>query len=553
MAKGYEELRRQYRELDRDCALLSRFWLDGKHKKSKIFLPTEEHMRQAWSRVEELKKRMEELEEPDRVFSLIKHHFKDFLDSLEYTLKDKEEHPEADHLGIHWEIENTSRLNRHPDEERCQGLLDYLREICEAKDSVLELIQAKEKGRKGDLSDEFMRESRMVEMYRTDLKRFFSSFSQNQLERLKKALAETEVVLEEMAEKLRDGKKMIPAETEEEDLKQTVKMDEELYRTILQKQMGVSLDELLSWYQEEIEKTRADVFDIAGRLDIPEPAPTTMEEINEILFKYEGPCDTPEEMLARANEYLKRTRALAHEYVRLPEDEECICLPVPECCKDSYPWGGYEGGDFSIRPLVGQMFLNVYNYKNVTDGWIRMNTLHEAYPGHHVQYVKAVVDETPETVKIGAKLVPLLEGTCLRTERAFQDLFSEDPFFPLFVAYRRHHASVRICADLMLFYYGASLEEVIELYEKELGFDWVTARGQVRAHQNSPGYFTCYYYGMKKICEWEKVYGFSKKEYTELLFSAGYISMDRFEELVKMTTEERERYFHDFSSLLQEN
>ena len=47
MAKGYEELRRQYRELDRDCALLSRFWLDGKHKKSKIFLPTEEHMRQA--------------------------------------------------------------------------------------------------------------------------------------------------------------------------------------------------------------------------------------------------------------------------------------------------------------------------------------------------------------------------------------------------------------------------------------------------------------------------------------------------------------------------
>lgn len=97
---------------------------------------------------------------------------------------------------------------------------------------------------------------------------------------------------------------MIPAETEEEDLKQTVKMDEELYRTILQKQMGVSLDELLSWYQEEIEKTRADVFDIAGRLDIPEPAPTTMEEINEILFKYEGPCDTPEEMLARANEYL---------------------------------------------------------------------------------------------------------------------------------------------------------------------------------------------------------------------------------------------------------
>ena len=127
MAKGDEEMRREDRELDRDWAVLARFWLDGKKKKSKKVHPTEEHMRQAWSRVEELKKRMEELEEPDRVFSLIKHHFKDFLDSLEYTLKDKEEHPEADHRGIHWEIENTSRLNRHPDEERCQWLLDYLR------------------------------------------------------------------------------------------------------------------------------------------------------------------------------------------------------------------------------------------------------------------------------------------------------------------------------------------------------------------------------------------------------------------------------------------
>ena len=552
MAKGQEELLRQYRELDRDCALLSRFQLDERQAGGRLFLPTEEHMKQAWSRWEELRDRADALEEPDRVFSMVKHHFQDFLDSLEYTLRDKEEHPEADHLGVHWEIENTSRLNRHPDEERCQGLTDYLHEICEAKDSVLELIRGRTEGSAGDLSDGFLNESRMVERYRTDLKRFFPSFQDGQMERLEKALMETETVLKEMAAVLRDEE--APAsETVEEDLKQTIKMDADAYRTILQKQMGVSLDELLSWYREEIEKTRAEVFEIAGKLDIPEPVPDTMEEVNDILFKYEGPCDTPEEMLDRANEYLKRTRALAHEYVRLPEDETCICLPVPECCKDSYPWGGYEGGDFSIRPLVGQMFLNVYNYKNVTDGWIRMNTLHEAYPGHHVQYVRAVVDETPETVKIGAKLVPLLEGTCLRTERAFQDLFSEDPFFPLFVAYRRHHASVRICADLMLFYYGASLEEVIRLYETELGFDRVTARGQVRAHQNSPGYFTCYYYGMKKICEWEKEYDFSKKEFTELLFSAGYISMDRFEELVKMTPKEREHYFHDFCSLLKEN
>ena len=55
---------------------------------------------------------------------------------------------------------------------------------------------------------------------------------------------------------------------------------------------------------------------------------------------------------------------------------------------------------------------------------------------------------------------------------------------------------------------------------------------------------------MKKHCGGEAEYGFSQKEYTELLFSAGYISMERMEELVKLTPEERERFFHEFASLI---
>lgn len=546
---GKDEVLQKYRKIDRECALLSKYQTE-ETEEERVFIPTDENMKKVWKKFESLKVSVENLEEPDAVFSMVKHHFGDFLESLEYIFRDKEKHPEMDYLGLHWEIENTSRLNRHPDEERCAGLVQRIKELCDASEIVLDLIKKKtEKEERIGVAEELWKESRMIENYMIDLKTYFPTFSEGQNKQMDKALASARDILIWMAEEL-GGEFQYELEKEEEDLSRSVKMEEKVYRDLLRKQLGVSLDELLFWYEDEIEKTRQEVFDIADKLDVPEETPKTMQEINELLFRYEGPCDSPEEMLDRAEEYLKRTRKLAHEYVRLPEDEICRCVAVPFCCKDSYPWGGYEGGDFSVRPLIGQMFLNVYNYRNVTDGWIKLNALHEAYPGHHVQYVRAAVDETPETVKIGAKLVPLLEGTCLRTERAFEDLFSEDPFFPLFVAYRRHHASVRICADLKLFYYGSSLEEVIQLYEKELGFDRVTARGQVRAHQNSPGYFTCYYYGMKKICEWEKEYGFSKKEFTELLFSAGYISIERFEELVKMEEDERQRYYHEFSSLM---
>lgn len=547
----HSELVQLYRELDRDCARLSYCQFGDELETNSLFVPNDVNMEKAWKTWEKLKEKVSNLEEPDPVFSLIKHHMEDFLEEQEFSLQEKEKHPERGLLYVTWMIENTSRLNRKSDEERQKEMVSKLTNLTEKVEEFVEIIKTRhdEKEQNG-ISKSMLYCTTALEDIKEKLTKFFPTFIEEQKKSTAKAISDYCAVLKKAAEEL-SGLDVAEEVKQEDDLSITVKMDADDYRTLLKKRMGVSLDELLSWHKEEMEKTRADVFAIAAKLDISEETPKTMREVNDILFKYEGPCESPEEMFERANMYLKRTRALAHEYVKLPEDEMCICVPVPESCKDSYPWGGYEGGDFSVRPIRGQMFLNNYNYKNVTDGWIKLNSLHEAYPGHHVQYVRAEVDETPQTVKIGAKLTPILEGTCLRTEHAFEFIFGEDQFFPLFVAYRRHHASTRIYVDLMMYYFGATLEEVVQIYEEELGFDRVTARGQVRAQQNMPGYFTCYYYGMKKILELEEKYGFDKKEYTELLFSAGYISMDRFEELVKLSPEDRERYFHDFSSLLK--
>jgi len=224
---------------------------------------------------------------------------------------------------------------------------------------------------------------------------------------------------------------------------------------------------------------------------------------------------------------------------------------VPIQLKVAYPWGGYEGGYRFKTPIVGRMFLNNYNFKAITDGWMKINTLHEAYPGHHVQHVRSITDPIPETMKIGAKNVPLHEGTCLRTERAFEFVFAEDPFYPLFVAYRRHHTSVRIKVDLWLRYFGKTIGDAVDLYQQELGFDRQTARFQVQAHENDEGYFTSYYYGMKKLCEWEKLYGYDKMSYTKLLFSVGGVSLENFKLYLDMTEDEKFMLTHAFGSLYQ--
>ncbi|MFR8003894.1 MAG: DUF885 family protein [Hydrogeniiclostridium sp.] len=548
----FSELYMQYRETDRDCALLHYRLQNHKPYEKELFLPTKGAMETAWKEWRSLKDRVESLEEPDQVFALVKNHLRDFLDSLEFSLQDTEKNPEGILLGFQYELQGVIRCDRRNDGERCVALTRRLDLFREHQRTLLGLMKEKKTAKEqGGLSRSLRRAKLDMEREAGKLREYFPGFTEEQQKSLKTAIDGFCLQLEEMASSL-SAEEVSQEELLRDDLSRTVKMEPEAYRRLLKKQLGVSLEELLSWYKEEMEKTRAEVFKIASELDIPEEAPRTMQEVSDVLFRYAGPCGSAEEMYARAAGYLKRTRAIAHEYVRLPEDESCRCVPLPECYKDSYPWGGYEGGDFSVRPFRGQMFLNQYNYQNITDGWIKMNTMHEAYPGHHVQYVRAATDTTPETVKIGAKQVPIGEGTCLRTERAFTFIFAEDPFFPLFVAFRRHHTSVRVYVDLMLYYFGATLEEAVQIYEKELGFDRVTARAQVQAHQNSPGYFTCYYYGMKKICDWEQAYGYTKWDYTELLFAAGSVSMETLGRLVKLSPEDRSRYYTKFASLLME-
>ena len=548
----YSQLTQTYRELDRDCALLSYRLHNHKPYEKELFLPTREAMEAVTAEWNQLKQRVEALEEPDEVFALVKNHLKDFLDSMEFSMKSTQKHPEGMLLGFRYMFQGVIRGDKRSDDQRLETLLRKLGQFAENEEVFVKLIrEASSEKEQGEISRGMQRSRLELQQEAARIREYFPGFTPEQAKSLEEAMERFCEQLSRMAAAL-SSEEVSSEELLKDDLSKTVKMDPEEYRNLLKNELGVSLDEILSWHKEEMEKTRSEVFSIAAGLDIPEETPKTMQQVSDVLFRYAGPAGSAEEMFARANGYLKRTRAIAHEYVNLPDDETCVCVPLPDCYKDSYPWGGYEGGDFSRRPYRGQMFLNQYNYKNITDGWIKMNTMHEAYPGHHVQYVRTAMDSIPETVKIGAKQVPICEGTCLRTERAFTFIFAEDPFFPLFVAYRRHHTSVRIYVDLMMFYFGVSLEEAVEIYERELGFDRVTARAQVQAHQNAPGYFTCYYYGMKKICDWEQKYGFTKWDYTELLFAAGPISMDSLSRLVAMSPENRQRYYKDFASLLQQ-
>ena len=543
-----------YRMLDKECALFSDKIRNKRDYETNLLIPHINHLESLEKELNALEQRANAIESPDDVFDLLKCHIKDFIIAQRVELKSIYERPSKTISMFMYAFSNAVRNDSRPDEQKVEILINRFSQA----DLIWEGIQTWIT----DVSITYLKELNdtcqvFIDTMNVEIPRIPSYFDQINEKQHMEFVEAIQVLALKMGQWIEYVKTIILergiSELIEASDDDVIKFEESYYKTLLEDVIGVNLNEILSWHEDEINKTRNEVFEIANKLNITDKLPETMDEVNQILIKYAGPCDTPEEMFKKADEYILRSRNGCKGYVLMPEDETCIVKNVPEQLKLSYPWGGYGGGCPIRRPLQGHMFLNNYNLKAVTDGWIKMNTVHEAYPGHHVQFVRTTLDPLPETVKLGAKSTPITEGTAHRSERVFEFVFPEDQFYPLFVAYRRHHTAVRIKADLMLRYFGNPIKDAVQLYVDELGFDRATARSQVKAQEGQQGYFTSYYYGMKKLCDWEKEYGYDEKEYTELLFAAGRISLENFEKFLKLNQEDKHSYLNDFPSLLQFN
>ena len=339
-----------------------------------------------------------------------------------------------------------------------------------------------------------------------------------------------------------------PGETSDADC---IRFEEPYYRKLLRDTLGVDLDELLSWHEEEVDKTREECFEIASHLPFVQKLPHTMEEVDSILKKNSCTYSCAEEMFQKAQDYVNITRSVAHQFISMPEDESCCVIPIAKRKERDYPWGAYEAGCTRRRPLRGDMVLNKANYANITDGWLKMTSIHECYPGHHVQFVRQTLDTIPATQKIYVMGTPLKEGTAHRSEQVFSFIYEDDPLYPLFVAYRKHHTATRIKADLWLRYFGKPIGEVVRLYMDELGIDPISSRAQVRSQESMQAFYTSYYYGLKKLNELERKSGLSQLEFTKRLFDVGDMSLECFAQYLQLNQLDRQRYLKEFGSIYQ--
>lgn len=539
-----------YREFDARCAREADRFSNKREFEEEVFVPTPSAKDEAKRRLNALLGEAAGLPAPDAVYSLLRTHFAEFLTARLSDLETTLGRPGRFVSRLTDYVDYLGRQDSRGAEERANLLVTRAGKAGDLWRGVETLIPASSRETLEGLSEACSKMSSLSRHAKQNAEKEYQGLcpsSRSALDAAFDCLAQKSLEWGDAVAKALSGKAR-GAVHDTGPHGRTV--DPQSYRAILRDELGVDLDELLKWHDDEVRATRDEVFEVLSGINLgATPRPKGMAGVVQVLNRFAGPCDTPQEMFVRMRSYLDTAQAEARKYVRLPEESVRV-VPTPEQHRDSYPWGGYGGGCPKRRPLSGEVFLNDGNFRAITDGWIKINAVHECYPGHHVQWVRATLDPLPETVKMGARGVPLLEGACVRTERLMEHIFPEDLFYPLFVAYRRHHTATRIKADLYLQYFGRPVDDVVDLYVEEMGFDRNTARGQVKAQELMVGYFNCYYYGLKRLQDLQPRYGIGDKDFTEIIFGLPHVSLATLEKFLELGEEDKARVQRGFPSVL---
>lgn len=500
------------------------------------FVPSEANVEALLAEVSALRRDVEQLERDHMgpAAAVLVEHFKEWLDQLEARLLDDRTFPNRYIASIVRRVNSLVSLDPREPAERARLLREILTRAPEVLEAVRLLALRAPAERRLMLFRVVERMPEFVTKVSSALGEALAGAPADALEAVERGLRDFVARAEDMVAAVRSSAE--PAEAD-----RIPGLD---YPTTLRRIYGVELEELLSWYRDEVEACRERLWAVAREID---PGRDPFRILEEDL----GPYGSPDELLRSLRQLVDRAREATLQYITLPAGERCDVWPVPDYLRDAYPWGGYFAGSSPLEGrLSGAVFINVHNYKTVTRGWAILNAIHECYPGHHAHFVKTAAGDMPLTFKVASGMIsraaPHSEGLCVRSETLLQDAFDE-PVFRLFVAYRRLHTATRVWADLLLHHFGDGAEAAIELYQRYLQFDRNSAQGQVYSQQLHPGYFTVYYYGLKKMLDLEAELGWPAPEFTEAVFSVGKVSMNTVRRLLHLPEEERRRITSRFS------
>lgn len=294
--------------------------------------------------------------------------------------------------------------------------------------------------------------------------------------------------------------------------------------------LPITVEALYAWGQQLVKETRQELLTVESALRTagdPEVAPEALlaqsPPVPDILQAYR-------QAMAEASAWLAEQRL-----VTMPANENLQVVKTPEFLRHRIPFAAYQ------EPAPDDPAQQGYYYVTLDHGdpqssrhhtlAIRHTSVHEAYPGHHLQFVTANLDPVSRSaVRLLNRSATLTEGWALYCEMLMTEQgFLDQPLSRYVLLRDRLWRALRVLLDIDLHVHQLSAAAAAQRLVDELGFSQQQARGEIAWYTESPTVPMSYATGWSMICKLreqaQQQPGFDLCGFHDRLLSCGSVAL----------------------------
>ena len=259
---------------------------------------------------------------------------------------------------------------------------------------------------------------------------------------------------------------------------------------------GLDADAILAIGEEQLALHKAARINAAREIDSSVDEGTVVERIKE-----DHPA-TFEEALEGYRDVMVRSRRhlIEKRIVMVPDDERIDVVATPEYLRNVIPFAAYFSppkfdpnpkGIYIVTPSVGNdpNAMREHNYSSISN-----TSIHEAYPGHHLQL--SVANRHPSLTRILTDAPEFTEGWGMYSELMMREQgFDDAPNFRLAMATDAIWRACRIILDVRMHRGELSVEEATNFLVGHTSFERANAQAEVNRYTYTPTYQLSYLLG----------------------------------------------------------
>lgn len=314
----------------------------------------------------------------------------------------------------------------------------------------------------------------------------------DKLETLKKAVEDAKTAIKDYEKWMSES--LLPTAMEEH------RMGEEMFHKVIElKHLGLSVTEIrelgdtyLDWCKKRLEELAEEIKPGAG-----------VEEVREIV-KSDHP-ENFDQVLEKYRESVAESRRFVQEngMIDIPAGEKLTVVETPEYLRNTIPFAAYmmpgkydkeQEGIYIVTPVEDKPeLLKEHSYAGIVN-----TSVHEGYPGHHLQLT--VSNMNPSLAMVLVHSTETVEGWAHYCEDWMKDKgFDDTPEARFVQTIDILWRAARIIVDVDLHTKKMTMEQAIDFLVDNVGMERASAVAEVKRYTMYPTYQLCYLIGKHLI------------------------------------------------------